>query len=62
MKTNKRRSRFGIVAIGALVGSVLSVGVATSDVSAKSAKQDQEPIVTEIDNPIYEAFRGGIRW
>lgn len=71
MQSTKRRTRFGIVAIGALVGSMLSVGVATSDVSAKSIESDQQVIVVEVDEqpefvkikrPIYSSLQSGIRW
>jgi hypothetical protein len=62
MQHKSKRARFRILAIGALVGSVLSAGVATSDVSAGS-KQDQEIVVTVELPPIgTSSLRSGIRW
>lgn len=65
MHMKPRRSRSRILAIGALVGSVLSVGVAASDVSAggNSSKDDKVNVVKQVDEPIYtSSLRSGIRW
>jgi hypothetical protein len=64
MQQKPKRSRIRILAISALVGSVLSAGVATSDVSARSLKHDDTKVVqVKIDQPSYPmSFRSGIRW
>jgi len=64
MQQKPKRTRIRILAIGALVGSVLSAGVATTDVSAQSLEvDDTEVVLAKIDRPSYPmSFRSGIRW
>ena len=65
MQHKSKRTRFRILAVGALVGSVLSAGIATSDVSAgsKTFQEDQE-IVVKVELPPIgtSSLRSGIRW
>jgi len=64
MQQKPKRSRTRILAIGALVGTVLSAGVATSDVSAGSIQvDDAQVVVVKLDQPSYpSSMRSGIRW
>jgi hypothetical protein len=70
MQRNKR-SRLGALVIGAVVGSVLSVGAATGSVSAKSfsaqvtATDDSAKVVVVADaDPVGPSanLMSGIRW
>jgi hypothetical protein len=65
MQHKSKRTRFRILAVGALVGSVLSAGIATSDVSAgsKTLQNDQEIVVTvDLGSVGTSSLRSGIRW
>lgn len=67
MQQKPQRSRRRILAIGALVGSVLSMGMATSDVSARAnndgAKTEVNVDGTSFDWPVStQSLRSGIRW
>lgn len=63
MQQKSKRSRLGVLAIGALVGSVLSVGVAAGTASAKPTKKSND-ITVVLDDPRVASTSqmSGIRW
>ncbi len=61
MTNHSKRKRFGILVAGALIGSVLSIGTATGNVSASSKRIPGETTTVE-PGPTVQSFFSGIRW
>ncbi len=64
MQQHPKRSRARILVVGALIGSVLSIGAVSGSASAKTPLATKGEITVVVEVPIApsSALRSGIRW